>query len=168
MEIQSFKDEVIDLIESRDLVKNFKDGPIYFVTNGDEILVGQFPSSESIPEFLDMVRLITRGSHYCAVALLSLTADLEHESEERAEEISEKVRSLNERDAAKYLASLGVLKKSISIRFEAFDGQDQSLLSAPLSEEKGVYFSNVIEMFDEELGQQVKDGPFGNGLYEKD
>jgi len=157
MNFDEFKDEVVSLMRGDDeLVKQIQAmEPAFFakVKSHKKIKYKSLPLSLDI--LSDELRKMSDETNYLAIAVYSMVAELKNEEEA--------MKSMSHEQMMKHLDDRKLLKKSISVRFEAAKSKRQnSMVTFEMKLDGSL--GNHLEIFDHELDSNW-DSPFGGGWY---
>lgn len=169
MNFDEFKDEAIESImrdEPRASIISGKPIYVFAHANKDKVVTGGLEKlGGNLEGYLEAVRKINKSESfdYSALAVFSMVADLN--KAEDPDEIKELMDNMDPADFIEFLSEEGLMTKSVSVRIERSDDKEaSSILTLLLNEEEGV--EDDVEIYDAELSEdQVKDNPFGDGLF---
>lgn len=163
MSFEDFKDEVISIMRSNDVVKNIIKGNSFYAQAGKDrkLISGGLGDQLDLVDNCNKLKESARAYDYTAVSVCSMVAELG--SKDEAEELYNIVSKLNERDVVKFLEDRNLVSMSISIRFEQRTKEENSLVTFEVIEEK---LAKHIEMFDTDVDDGQISAPFGGDIYE--
>jgi hypothetical protein len=111
----------------------------------------------------EFLRDTAQDENYLAVAVFSLMAELD---EKDAEEVFDEMAGMSNEDMMEYLKKRGLLKDSLTIRFEMRnDTGKNSLVTFQFNEDGSL--GRHEEVFDHEISLSDDMSPFGGNIFEK-